>query len=117
MNSFAQYVEKDVLDYDPFERLDEAGVGKLMEMSVELGRKARPKLKIGICGEHGGRPLYRKILPQGRPRLRELLAVSRDGRPAGCGPGCDRGKEGEEAGCQKSSEEKVEVRGRGRGKG
>ena len=50
------YVEKDILDYDPFQRLDEAGVGKLMEMGVELGRKVRPKLKIGICGEHGGEP-------------------------------------------------------------
>jgi pyruvate,orthophosphate dikinase len=50
------YVEKDILDYDPFQRLDEAGVGKLLKIGVELGRKARPKLKVGICGEHGGEP-------------------------------------------------------------
>jgi pyruvate, orthophosphate dikinase len=50
------YVEKDVLDYDPFQRVDEAGVGKLMKMGTEAGRKTRPNLKVGICGEHGGEP-------------------------------------------------------------
>jgi pyruvate,orthophosphate dikinase len=50
------YVEKDVLDYDPFQRVDEAGVGKLMKMGTEMGRKTRPNLKVGICGEHGGEP-------------------------------------------------------------
>jgi len=50
------YVEKDVLEYDPFQRVDEAGVGKLMKMGTESGRKTRPKLKVGICGEHGGEP-------------------------------------------------------------
>ncbi|MGD0236776.1 MAG: pyruvate, phosphate dikinase [Syntrophorhabdales bacterium] len=50
------YVEHDILQYDPFQRIDEGGVGKLMKIGVELGRKARPKLKIGICGEHGGEP-------------------------------------------------------------
>jgi pyruvate,orthophosphate dikinase len=50
------YVERDVLEYDPFQRLDERGVGKLMRTGVELGRKARPNLKTGICGEHGGEP-------------------------------------------------------------
>ncbi len=50
------YVERDVLEYDPFQRVDERGVGRLMKMGVELGRKARSNLKIGICGEHGGEP-------------------------------------------------------------
>ncbi len=50
------YVEHDILDYDPFQRLDEDGVGKLVKLGVELGRKTRPNLKIGICGEHGGEP-------------------------------------------------------------
>ena len=45
-----------MLEYDPFQRLDEVGVGKLMKIGVELGRKARPNLKMGICGEHGGEP-------------------------------------------------------------
>jgi pyruvate,orthophosphate dikinase len=50
------YVDNDVLKYDPFQRIDERGVGRLMKMGVELGRKTRPGLKIGICGEHGGEP-------------------------------------------------------------
>ena len=50
------YTERDVLDYDPFQRVDEVGVGRLMQTGVELGRKTRPNLKIGICGEHGGEP-------------------------------------------------------------
>jgi pyruvate,orthophosphate dikinase len=39
---------------DPFQSLDIPGVGKLVEMGIELGRKTRPKLEVGICGEHGG---------------------------------------------------------------
>ena len=50
------YVANDILEYDPFQRLDEHGVGKLMQIGVELGRKQRPDLKVGICGEHGGEP-------------------------------------------------------------
>jgi pyruvate,orthophosphate dikinase len=50
------YVAHDILEYDPFQRLDERGVGKLMQIGVELGRKQRPDLKVGICGEHGGEP-------------------------------------------------------------
>ncbi|OPX94276.1 MAG: Pyruvate, phosphate dikinase [Syntrophorhabdus sp. PtaU1.Bin002] len=50
------YVANDILEYDPFQRLDEHGVGKLMQIGVELGRKQRPNLKVGICGEHGGEP-------------------------------------------------------------
>ncbi|WP_083761011.1 putative PEP-binding protein [Alkaliphilus metalliredigens] len=45
-----------VLDHDPFQRIDRRGVGRLMEIAVELGRKVKPELKIGICGEHGGDP-------------------------------------------------------------
>jgi len=50
------YVRREILPADPFERIDQAGVGKLVRMGVELGRTTRPKLKIGICGEHGGEP-------------------------------------------------------------
>ncbi len=45
-----------VFPSDPFQTLDVAGVGQLMEMAIERGRKTRPKLKVGICGEHGGDP-------------------------------------------------------------
>jgi pyruvate,orthophosphate dikinase len=50
------YVEKGILPGDPFVAIDQAGVGLLMKMGVEKGRSARPGLKIGICGEHGGEP-------------------------------------------------------------
>jgi pyruvate,orthophosphate dikinase len=50
------YIKHRILPENPFAVLDEAGVGKLIAIAVELGRKARPGLKIGICGEHGGDP-------------------------------------------------------------
>ena len=50
------YQQKEILPDNPFEVLDTAGVGKLMELTVEWGRKTHPGLKIGICGEHGGPP-------------------------------------------------------------
>jgi len=50
------YVDRKVIKYNPFQVLDPIGVGKLIRMAVELGRKTRPDLKIGICGEHGGEP-------------------------------------------------------------
>ena len=51
-----EYVRREILPSDPFEKIDQGGVGKLVKMGVELGRTTRPKLKIGICGEHGGEP-------------------------------------------------------------
>lgn len=50
------YYEKGILTTDPFEVLDEEGVGQLVKMGIERGRKTKPKLKVGICGEHGGEP-------------------------------------------------------------
>ncbi len=50
------YVERGILPEDPFQVLDQVGVGKLIEMAVRLGRGTRHDLKIGICGEHGGEP-------------------------------------------------------------
>ncbi|PYP34636.1 MAG: pyruvate, phosphate dikinase, partial [Gemmatimonadetes bacterium] len=50
------YVEHGILMEDPFQVLDQVGVGKLVEMAVKLGRSARHDLKVGICGEHGGEP-------------------------------------------------------------
>jgi pyruvate,orthophosphate dikinase len=50
------YIEHGILKSDPFATIDQQGVGELMEMGVKKGRKARPTLKIGICGEHGGDP-------------------------------------------------------------
>jgi len=45
-----------VLSADPFQSLDQEGVGQLVEMGVQRGRSMRPNLKIGVCGEHGGDP-------------------------------------------------------------
>lgn len=50
------YVEQGVLERDPFQTLDQAGVGELVKMGVDKGRSAKPGLKIGVCGEHGGDP-------------------------------------------------------------
>ncbi len=50
------YVEQGVLPINPFQTLDREGVGKLVEMAVTLGRKTRPDMSCGICGEHGGDP-------------------------------------------------------------
>ncbi len=50
------YLEHGVIEADPFQVLDQAGVGRLIQMACELGRRTRPDLKLGICGEHGGDP-------------------------------------------------------------
>jgi len=50
------YLDKKILKVDPFQVLDQNGVGQLVKMAVEKGRKTRPDLKCGICGEHGGEP-------------------------------------------------------------
>ncbi len=50
------YMENDIVPADPFQTVDQTGVGKLMKIGVEGGRSTRPNLKIGICGEHGGDP-------------------------------------------------------------
>lgn len=55
-NFLPVYLEKKILKVDPFQVLDQNGVGQLIEMAVEKGRSARPELKCGICGEHGGEP-------------------------------------------------------------
>ena len=52
----SDYYSKKIFESDPFARLDQDGVGKLMKIAVELGRKTRPNIKLGICGEHGGDP-------------------------------------------------------------
>jgi pyruvate,orthophosphate dikinase len=51
-----EYVRREILPADPFEKIDQGGVGKLVKMGVDLGRGTKPGLKVGICGEHGGDP-------------------------------------------------------------
>ena len=50
------YYDKKIYENDPFARLDQNGVGKLVEMTVKLGKQTRPDIKLGVCGEHGGDP-------------------------------------------------------------
>jgi pyruvate,orthophosphate dikinase len=50
------YAELDIIDANPFATIDQKGVGRLMEITRDLGRKTRPNIKLGICGEHGGEP-------------------------------------------------------------
>jgi len=51
-----EYLNKGIFEQDPFQTLDQDGVGKLVQMAADLGRKTRPDIKLGICGEHGGDP-------------------------------------------------------------
>jgi pyruvate, orthophosphate dikinase len=51
-----EYVNQNIFEKDPFQTLDQEGVGQLVKMAVEKGRKTRPDIKLGICGEHGGDP-------------------------------------------------------------
>ena len=50
------YFDAKIIENDPFARLDQSGVGQLMKMAIEKGKKVRPTLHCGICGEHGGDP-------------------------------------------------------------
>ncbi len=52
----SKYLDQEIFPKDPFQVLDQEGVGQLVETAAELGRKAKPDLKLGICGEHGGEP-------------------------------------------------------------
>ncbi len=56
LGRYVEDTDKQFYEYDPFQVIDIKGVGKLVKMAVELGRKARPDIKLGICGEHGGDP-------------------------------------------------------------
>jgi pyruvate,orthophosphate dikinase len=51
-----EYVAKKIIPRDPFQVLDQEGVGQLVQVGIQNGRKTRPDLKVGICGEHGGEP-------------------------------------------------------------
>jgi pyruvate,orthophosphate dikinase len=53
----AKYMEMGILIGNPFESIDQVGVGSLMKQAIEAGRLTRPGLKLGICGEHGGEPI------------------------------------------------------------
>ena len=52
----SDYYAKNIYEFDPFAKIDQKGIGKLVEMAVKLGKQTRPDIKLGICGEHGGEP-------------------------------------------------------------
>ena len=85
----SDYYAKKIYESDPFARLDQTGVGKLVKMAADLGRQTRPDIKLGICGEHGGDPSSVRVLPQGGPDLCVLLALPCAHRTAGRGAGRD----------------------------
>src|SRR5207237_8108755 len=58
------YAELDIVDANPFATIDQKGVGRLMEITRDLGRKTRADIKLGICGEHGGEPASVKFCHQ-----------------------------------------------------
>ena len=60
------YLEKKILSVDPFQVLDQNGVGQLIEIAIKRGRAVRPELKCGICGEHGGEPSTVKFCHKAR---------------------------------------------------
>jgi pyruvate,orthophosphate dikinase len=55
-NLVKEYIARGIIENDPFQSLDQTGVGKLVRIASESGRKTRPNIKLGICGEHGGDP-------------------------------------------------------------
>ena len=81
------YEERKLVPANPFVTVDRPGVGRLMRIAAEEGKAANPSLHLGICGEHGGDPASRRVLPRDRAGLRELLAVPGGDRAAGGGPG------------------------------
>ena len=80
------YLAGRIIDRSPFQTIDAPGVGELVRMGSERGRDAKPGLKLGVCGEHGGDPASIRFFDP-RARLRELLAVPGAHREACRGPG------------------------------
>ena len=83
-----EYREKGIFDDDPFQSIDQVGVGKLVKMAVELGKQTRPSIKLGICGEHGGDPKSIEFCNAVGLLVCILLAVPCTYRKTGCGTGC-----------------------------
>ena len=81
------YLEQGLLKRNPFETIDQSGVGELVASARERGRAAKPKLKLGVCGEHGGDPESIALFYEAGLDYVQLLAVPRADRPARRGPG------------------------------
>ena len=76
------YYDAKIFENDPFAKLDQTGVGKLMEMAIELGKPVNPSLHVGICGEHGGDVYKRQVrispIAVKRTSVDEFSAVSQE---------------------------------------
>ena len=83
-NFLVTYVEQGILPKNPFQTLDRDGVGRLMKMAIADGRKTRPELEVGICGEHGGDTRLDRVVPYDWQQLCFVLAVP----CADCAPSC-----------------------------
>ncbi len=83
----SHYLEHGILERDPFETIDQGGVGELMRIAVERGRSVREDLKLGICGEHGGEPKSVAFCHDLGLDYVSLLAVPRAARAPGGGAG------------------------------
>ena len=81
------YYKAKIYESDPFARLDQTGVGQLVEMAVKKGRQTRPDLKCGICGEHGGDPSSVEFCHKSRPELCFLLTIPCADRTSGSSTG------------------------------
>ena len=74
------YAELDIVGSNPFATIDQKGVGRLMEITRDLGRKTRPDIKLGICGEHGGEPNSVKFCHRLGLDVRQLQSVPNSDR-------------------------------------
>ncbi len=81
------YLRNDVLKTNPFEKLDQRGVGQLMDMAATKARAVKPEIKLGICGEHGGEPSSVKFCHRIGLNYVSWQPVPGAARPAGRGTG------------------------------
>ena len=88
------YYDNKIFESDPFARLDQDGVGKLVKMAAKLGRETRPDIKLGICGEHGGDPSTIEFCHNVGLNYVSLLALPRADRALGCCSCRHQGEEG-----------------------
>ena len=88
------YQKAGIFEHDPFVSIDIEGVGEMVRIAVERGRAARPGIKLGICGEHGGDPASIRFCQRGRARLRLVLAIPGADRATGRGAGRTYGRIG-----------------------
>ncbi len=93
-SSCAIYLDKGILEKDPFVSIDQIGVGSLVKIAFEKGRSVKPHLKVGICGEHGGDPDSIGFCHKVGSELRVLLTVPGSDCAPCSSAGRDLGKAG-----------------------